>query len=187
MTELTRNSLVKVQYSCCGVNSSIDEPEDIPIVPEKRMQAAQFIYAEATEENNDAIVALLRDANLPVDDLAQGERTFLLAFNEEEIAGCVAVEQYEMAGLLRSLAVRTEWKGNGVGKTLVEKAETWAAANGITHLYLLTTTAADYFPQLNWKIAERTSVPVAIAASTEFASVCPVSAVCMEKEILSSK
>jgi amino-acid N-acetyltransferase len=118
-----------------------------------------------------------------VDDLAQGERTFLLALNGEEIAGCVAVEQYKTAGLLRSLAVRTEWKGNGVGKTLVEKAETWAAANGMTHLYLLTTTAAGYFPSLGWKITERVSVPPAIAAGTEFASVCPASAVCMTKEL----
>ena len=33
-TELSRNSLVKVQFSCGGISTGIDEPEFIPIVPD---------------------------------------------------------------------------------------------------------------------------------------------------------
>ncbi len=32
--EIAKNSLVRMQYSCCGNSSSIDEGEYIPIVPE---------------------------------------------------------------------------------------------------------------------------------------------------------
>ena len=48
-TELTKNSLVKVQFSCGGNSTSIEEPEFIPIVDET------IIYNDLENENETEI------------------------------------------------------------------------------------------------------------------------------------
>jgi len=181
-TELSKNSLIKVQYSCGGNSTSIDEPEAIPIVPESYIPENPISYTMAREEDVEAIVALLNANNLPVKDLGTGQRIFLVAQSEGKVVGCVAVEMYENDGLLRSLAVENSFRGKGIGQKLVSQAETWSYENGIKNLYLLTTTAADFFLKIGWGNTERTLVPENIAASSEFSCVCPSTAICMIKK-----
>jgi len=175
--ELAKNSLVRVQYSCGGNSTGIDETENIPIVDD-------VYYTLASESETNSIVELLASSHLPVSDLNAGERTFLSATSGGKLIGCVAVETYEDSGLLRSLAVTEEFRGKGTGKKLVEEAESWAKSNNLKSLYLLTTTASGFFPQLGWKIAERSAAPDSIQRSSEFASVCPSTAVFMSKNLL---
>lgn len=182
-TELAKNSLVRVQYSCGGNSTSIDEPERIPIVNNQLKPLNAVLYTPAREEDVEEIIKLLKENNLPVKDLGVGKRIFLVALVSEKLIGVVAVELYGDYGLLRSLAVNNEFRGLSIGKKLVVEAETWSRNNGLKQLFLLTTTAADFFPKLGWKITERSSAPESVAASTEFASVCPSSAVCMMKKI----
>lgn len=182
-TELSKNSLIKVQFSCGGNSTNIDEPEGIPIVPESYIHESTISYATAREEDVEAIVALLKTNNLPVSDLGRGQRMFLVALSDGKAVGCVAVEMYGSDGLLRSLAVNNDFRGKGIGQKLVAEAEAWSRDNGLKSLYLLTTTAAGLFPKVGWKNTERVSAPENIAASSEFASVCPSSAVCMMKEL----
>lgn len=182
-TELTKNSLIKVQFSCGGNSTSIDEPEGIPIVPESYVHESSVSYTMAREEDVEAIVALLKTNNLPVSDLGTGQRMFLVALSDGKTVGCVAVEMYGNAGLLRSLAVNNELRGKGIGQKLVAEAEAWSRNNGLKSLYLLTTTAAGFFPKAGWKNTERASAPESIAASSEFASACPTTAICMMKEL----
>jgi amino-acid N-acetyltransferase len=180
-TELSKNSLIKVQYSCGGNSTSIDEPEGIPIVPESYIPESTVSYAMAREEDVEAIVALLKTNNLPVSDLSTGQRMFLVALSDGKAVGCVAVETHGNAGLLRSLAVNSNFRGKGIGQKLVTEAEAWSSNNGLKNLYLLTTTAAGFFPKAGWHNTERASAPESIAVSSEFTSVCPSSAVCMMK------
>ena len=175
--ELAKNSLVRVQYSCGGNSTGIDETENIPIVDD-------VYYTVASESETNAIVELLANSHLPVSDLNAGERTFLSATSSGKLIGCVAVETYEDSGLLRSLAVTEEFRGKGIGKKLVEEAESWAKSNNLKCLYLLTTTASGFFPKLGWTIAERSAAPDSIKNSSEFASVCPSTAVFMSKNLL---
>ena len=133
--------------------------------------------------NVEEILVLLKINNLPVSDLGTGKRIFLLALSEEKTVGCVAIEIYGNAGILRSLAVNSDFRGKGIGQKLVAEAETWSRDNGLKNLYLLTTTAAGFFPKIGWHNNERTLVPESIAASSEFSSVCPSTAVCMTKEL----
>lgn len=187
LNELSKNSLVRFQYSCCGNNSHIDESEGIPIIPEKMEKAAHLEISIADISQQKAIVALLSGYNLPTIDLETGNRTFLTAMDDETLVGCVAIELYESAGILRSLAVHPEWKELGMGKKLTEAAEKWSAENGIEQLFLLTTTAARFFEKLNWQITDRANVPEQVAGSSEFASVCPSSATCMTKNVTTIK
>lgn len=182
-TELSKNSLIKVQYSCGGNSTNIDEPEYIPIIPDSYIPESTVNYTMANEENVEAIVALLKTNNLPVSDFNTGQRIFLVALSDGKTVGCVAVEKYGDAGILRSLAVNDDLRGKGIGQKLVDKAESWSRDNGLKNLYLLTTTAVDFFPKLGWENTERTSVPESVALSSEFASICPSIAVCMHKTI----
>lgn len=182
-TELSRNSLVKVQFSCAGTSSGVDEPEAIPIVPESYVPESVVTYGPADEDDVEAIVELLKTNQLPVKDLSVGQRIFLVARSEEKTIGCVAVEIYGNSGLLRSLAVKSDFRGKGIGKKLVAEAEGLSRDKGLKSLYLLTTTAAGFFPKTGWHLADRAAVPESIAGSSEFSSSCPSTAVCMKKEL----
>lgn len=185
--ELSKNSLIKVQYSCGGNSTGIDETDYIPIVPDSYISESTLktvSYGAAREENVEAIVALLKTNNLALSDLGEGKRIFLVALSEEKTVGCVSVEIYGEVGLLRSLAVNNDFCGKGIGQKLVAEAEAWSRNNGLKNLFLLTTTAAGFFPKIGWNITERSSVPESIALSSEFASVCPSSAICMIKPLV---
>jgi len=182
-TELSKNSLIKVQYSCGGNSTNIDEPEYIPIVPDSYISESSVNYTMANEENVEAIVTLLKTNNLPVSDLNTSHRIFLVALSDEKTVGCVAIENYEDAGILRSLAVNNDYRGKGIGQKLVAEAESWSRENGLKNLYLLTTTAAGFFPKMGWENTERITVPESVGKSSEFASICPLIAVCMHKTI----
>ncbi|WP_412070138.1 arsenic resistance N-acetyltransferase ArsN2 [Rubrivirga sp. IMCC43871] len=129
-----------------------------------------------------AVLALLRASRLPTSDLSEGHRErFLVARRDGDVVGCVAVEPYGGAGLLRSLAVAPEARGTGLGRRLTAAAEAAARAAGLAQLILLTTTAAPFFESLGWAPVDRADVPEAIRASTEFAGLCPASAACLGK------
>lgn len=182
--ELAKNSLVRVQYSCGGNSTGIDEAENIPIVSSRFKAINSILYTTAREEDVDEIIKLLKLNNLPVKDLGVGKRIFLVALAEEKLIGVVAVELYGEFGLLRSLAVNSEFRSLNLGKKLVTEAENLGRENGLKYLYLLTTTASGFFSKLGWDTIDRSSAPASVAASTEFSSVCPASAVCMTKKLL---
>jgi amino-acid N-acetyltransferase len=52
-------------------------------------------------------------------------------------------------------------------------------ARGLRAVYLLTTTAADYFRRFGFEDARRDEAPAVLQRSSEFASVCPASAACL--------
>jgi len=182
-TELTKNSLVKIQFSCGGNSTGIDEPEPIPIVPESYIPEGCITYAMASEDHVEDIITLLKTNNLPVKDLSNGRRIFFVALSNQNTVGCVAIELYGDSGLLRSLAVELSFRERGVGHKLMVEAENWCHNNGLNILYLLTTTASAFFSKIGWESYEREAVPESIAQSPEFASVCPTTAVCMFKKI----
>lgn len=127
---------------------------------------------------------LLAAADLPSADLTAGHfEHFFGCGTQRAPKGVVGVELHGDAALLRSLAVDSQARGRGCASALVARAEAYAAQRGARCMYLLTTTAADFFPRLGYKRLERDDAPAAIRASSEFAGLCPVSAVLMMKEI----
>jgi amino-acid N-acetyltransferase len=58
-----------------------------------------------------------------------------------------------------------------------------ASASETTDLFLLTTTARDFFAGRRYQAIGRGSVPVALRAAAEFTRLCPDSAVCMTKSL----
>ncbi len=134
----------------------------------------------AVESDLEAVSALLQRCDLPLDGLTgQFGPQYVIAESEGAILGVAGVEVYGRDGLLRSVAVARASRGSGLGAALVGDRITWARAQGLRAVYLLTTTAVSYFPKLGFEIIARDLAPEAIRASTEFVHACPASAVLM--------
>jgi amino-acid N-acetyltransferase len=129
------------------------------------------------------IEALLVAADLPLLGLDLALPTAVVARDGGAIVGCAAVEPYGAAGLLRSVAVTEALRGTGLGRKLVAEAEVVAADSGVETLFLLTETAADWFPRLGYSASTRGDVPAALAASPEFTEACPDGAAVFRKVI----
>jgi amino-acid N-acetyltransferase len=128
-----------------------------------------------------AIRALLKSAGLPEQDLGVSH---LQAFWRAEDAGgdmvgCIGLERFAHAALVRSLAVRPSARGAGIASALFEHVKAHALAEGVLRLFLLTNTAQAFFSTRGFTPCERDTVPAPMRVSPEFASLCPASAVCM--------
>ena len=132
----------------------------------------------------DAITGLLCAAGLPVEDLSAAMLdAFVVATEGGACVGVVGLEIHESNALLRSLAVEPRYRSRGLGARLVDAIETEAQVRGVGALYLLTTTATAFFERAGYAAHDRAAVPSAIAATTEFSSLCPDTADCLRRDL----
>ena len=131
-----------------------------------------------------AVLALLREARLPTEDLtsAPGLQFWVLE-SEGRLIGVIGLERFGTGALLRSLAVASEHQRQGFGHQLVTRLEQDARSTGVERLVLLTETAEAFFGRLGYEPIDRGYVPDEIKESAEFRSLCPASAVCLTKTL----
>lgn len=130
-----------------------------------------------------ALADALEVASLPASDLEAPDRQF---YRFEDVIGVVGYGGLEGRGpdrLLRSVVVTAGRRGTGLGGLMLARLEHAAAVDGVTSLYLLTTTAEGFFRRAGYMPAERTRAPEPIANSAEFRSLCPASAAFLFKRI----
>jgi amino-acid N-acetyltransferase len=132
------------------------------------------------------IERLLIESALPTagvaDMLAKDASSFLVAeenANGRAIVGVAGLEACGDNALLRSVAVRPEWRSRGLGGELVSRIVSDAESRGLNALYLLTLTAERYFPRFGFERVERNTVPALVAETVEFKSACPDTAAVM--------
>jgi amino-acid N-acetyltransferase len=101
----------------------------------------------------------------------------------ERAIGTAGLEIFEDCALLRSVSVIKEEQGKGFGKAINDGIEWYAKDSGINCLYLLTTTAKDFFEKQGYCVINREDSPGSIKQSAEFTSLCPSSAIVMKKWI----
>ncbi len=130
-----------------------------------------------------AILALLEAAGLPPQGVAEWLPRFVVAERSGAVIAAAGLEVYGRAGLLRSVVVAPAARGSGLGTALTERIAADAAGAGVRMLYLLTTTAPEYFPRLGFQRIDRQALPEAISASEELKGACPVSAVVMQRPV----
>jgi amino-acid N-acetyltransferase len=133
----------------------------------------------ARAEDLDAIRALAALAELPLEGITdQFPAGYVVAHRAGELVGVAGLEVHGGAGVLRSVVVAPGERGTGLGVALT--AERLVAARGrrLDAVYLLTTTAADFYDRFGFRPFPRADVPDAIAKCPEFASICPSSAAC---------
>jgi amino-acid N-acetyltransferase len=134
-----------------------------------------------------AVLQLLRAAGLPTADLmsAPGLQLWVLE-TEGRLVGVIGLERFGTSALLRSLCVAPGYQRHRLGHELVARLERDALADGVERLIFLTETAEAFFRRLHYEIIDRRYAPEEIKESAEFRSLCPASAVCMTKSLVSS-
>lgn len=139
---------------------------------------------KASTQDLPAVLALLEEAGLPTQDITSEHLgDFLVAAGGQSILGTIGLERYGENALLRSLVVRQESRFTGLGKQLVDSIEEHAQRTGVRTLYLLTTTAADFFARRGYEVIERSAAPSALQKTAEFSSLCPSQATCMRRDL----
>jgi amino-acid N-acetyltransferase len=129
-------------------------------------------------------VALLRAQGLPDSDITDEHlEHFFFVGSDGSPTGLVGLELYGTDALLRSLVVVESARAKGLGTTLTEHAEHYAASQGVRSIYLLTTTAEAFFKRLGYERIERSNAPPSIEGTREFAGLCPASSAFMAKSL----
>jgi len=137
------------------------------------------IFANPDES---AVKQLLIESSLPISDItAQHLQHFFGCGSGPELEGVVGLELFGEVALLRSLAVASSRRSAGLGSRLAAHAECHARDQGVQSLYLLTTTAEQFFLRRGYARIPRDEAPTAIRSTKEFSGICPTSSAFMVK------
>jgi SAM-dependent methyltransferase/N-acetylglutamate synthase-like GNAT family acetyltransferase len=143
-----------------------------------------WLVREARASDLDAVRALLAGADLPTEGVAdQFGPSYAVAEEHGRVIAAVGIERHGAYGLLRSAVVAPSHRGKGVGEALVHERLDWSLRQSLAAVYLLTTSAADYFPRFGFQPIARDAVPAAIQATGEFSSLCPSTSTVMQLQL----
>jgi len=127
---------------------------------------------------------LLGRAELTDQSVSEGwGHYFVVREDDGRVVGVAGLELHGADGLLRSVAVDADYRGQGLAAALVEAVLQRAARVGLGSVYLLTTTARDYFARRGFTDCPRDQAPAAIRESWEFRTGCPSTAAFMKRDV----
>jgi len=93
------------------------------------------------------------------DNIFQHLQEFVVALYDNDLVGVVAVHIYgSNLAEIRSLVVRDDMHGIGIGKLLIEGSEKWAAQLGVACIFALTYVP-DFFDKMGYRRVPRESLP----------------------------
>ena len=148
------------------------------------MAAARLLATALAAWERDGLRSALRKAGLPADDVDDARLLFWRFESLNDVpAGFGGLEIHDGDALLRSVVVLPPLRRIGIGRAIVAKLETEAAARNCRAVYLLTAVQADFFARLGYAPCGRTEVPDGIRARLQFTSLCPASADVMVKRL----
>ena len=126
------------------------------------------------------VIDLLKSSKLPYQDI-QLKDNIMIAYHDDngDLIGSGGLEFYNSFALLRSVAVDESQRGKSFGKYIVKDLLDGGKSKSVKAVFLLTETAHDFFIQRGFVDTTRENVPGELKESSEFKSVCPVSASCM--------
>lgn len=134
----------------------------------------------ASQNSFSVAIDLLKKNNLPTEDINPGTQLFVME-EDDSVVATVAVEYDYDTALLRSLSVSQEKRNSGIGIMLVEFIEDYVQKQGVQTIYLLTTTAEDFFLKRGYQTTDRKAVPGFIKNTSEYSTVCSSSSTVMKK------
>jgi len=92
-------------------------------------------------------------------DLYQGIRDFVVVTRGQELVGCGALQVFwhDLAEI-RSLAVKEDWMGQGIGRLMVQRLVADARSLGIPRIFTLTYRRS-FFQKLGFRVVPTESLP----------------------------
>lgn len=131
----------------------------------------------------DAIKRLLQGSLLPSRDVAEGRQRFIVASEGGRIIGCAGLQVAGEDGLVRSMAVHWTRRNAGLGSRLHQRLLLEAVLAGVKTLWVVTTTAEDFFVRHGFAKVEAAAVPAALQASEEFTAFVPGGSAVMSRPV----
>jgi amino-acid N-acetyltransferase len=94
-----------------------------------------------------------------LNELYENIRDFIVCEEEGKICGVSALHVlWEDLAEVRSLAVRKEWQGRGIGRRLVKRCLAEARSLGVARVFVLTYRPG-FFKQLGFKDIDKAGLP----------------------------
>jgi len=135
---------------------------------------------QAQARDLEDVLALLADTALPSEGVQEHFGQFLVARDGGRLVGCIGLERYGDAALLRSVAVVPDHQRDGLGRQLTARLLEAAQSSGVREVVLLTTTAADFFARhFGFTPVERAPFDEIFAVSPEWHLPRCASAACL--------
>lgn len=132
----------------------------------------------ALPEEFDQIHELLIMSGLPIAGVDANSGKYYIA-GDYDLIGVIGVEQYGSAVMLRSLAVKPQFRKAGVAGKLIEYVFQVLQGTGVVNIYLLTNTAEGYLTRYGFTTLERSQVPNHVLAASALGEACSSSSTCM--------
>ncbi|MCR4441995.1 MAG: arsenite methyltransferase [Peptococcaceae bacterium] len=139
-----------------------------------------YLIRPASGEDFDDVCSLLADAGLTAAGIDRENISNYLVGDITGIAGVIGLERAGDAALLRSLAVRPEWRKAGLGAALVEEALRKAKEAGCREVYLLTATAGRYMERWGFAGTTLADAPTKLLEGSALSTACPATSLCMK-------
>jgi amino-acid N-acetyltransferase len=122
---------------------------------------------KALPEDTPAITSLLRECGLPTAGIEAHISRFLVTERDGSVIATAGLEIEGPSALLRSVAVSRDDRGQGLGIEIVRQALRLASLSRVETVYLLTETAAGFFPKLGFGPALRAEIDAEFPRSAE--------------------
>jgi amino-acid N-acetyltransferase len=146
-----------------------------------------IIVRRARPEDRPRVDELLASEQLPLAGVGDHFANYLVAVTAQGLVGVIGLERYGDVGLLRSAVVAAGSRARGVGALLAMRVLQDAGSHGVRRVYLLTTTAAEWFERLGFRRIARDEMPAALAASEELRGACPDTAIGMVRDLAGAR
>lgn len=149
------------------------------------MSVADYVIRPARVGDLLAVIGRLQECELSTTDLTLTSLADLhvAETNDQRVAGVAGLERAGSRALLRFVAVAAQWRRSGLGQRLVAHCETAALLAGVSEIYLLTATAADFFRRQGYQELSRAVAPAEIAANRQFFGLGTANARCLGKRL----
>ena len=141
---------------------------------------SKIVYEKILPIDYSTVFEVLHKCDLLYSDIEPSKGIlFIVAKDLENVVGTIGLEVYGKEALLRSLAVMPEYQNKGIASELIQRIVQVAKSIEIDTFHLLTTTAEQYFLRKGFRKDARENAPIPIQATSEFAGLCPSSAIYM--------
>jgi N-acetylglutamate synthase-like GNAT family acetyltransferase/protein-tyrosine-phosphatase len=131
----------------------------------------------------DAIKRLLVGSLLPSRDAGRENQRFIVACENGRPIGCAGLQVAGQDGLVRSMAVHWTRRNAGLGSRLLRRLLFEAVLGGVRTLYVVTTTAEDFFAGHGFRKVAAHEVPLELQASEEFTAFVPGGGTVMSRPV----
>jgi len=152
-------------------------------IPSDAPESPTTSVGPASGGDLDAIRRLLVAALLPSGDVDGPNQRFIVARQNGRVVGCAGLETFGEDGQLRSMAVHWTGRNAGLGTKLHGRLLFEAVQAGVRMLYVVTTTAEDFFARQGYRKVQTAEVPPGVVGSEEYAAFVPGGGVVMARPV----